>query len=95
MSVLPKCPFPVLHRWSYDLRFSTLLTNPGRIDHPRKLIEKDPFKLYKKLGDISGQRIDPCVIDVFMSAVHFMEGGDPLPWWSFKKDRKKRTTKLQ
>jgi hypothetical protein len=25
---------------------------------------------------------------VFMSAVHFMEGGDPLPWWSFTHERK-------
>jgi hypothetical protein len=63
------------------------------IDHPRKLVGEDPFKLYKKLCDISGQRIDPCVNDVFMSVVHFMEGGDPLPWWSFTKERKKRISK--
>ena len=65
------------------------------IDHPRKLIGKDPFDLYKELCNISGQRFDPCVIDVFMSAVYFMEGGDPLPWWSFTKDRKKRIAKTQ
>lgn len=65
------------------------------IDHPGKLIGKDPFDLYEELCDISGQRIDPCVIDVFISVVHFMEGGDPLPWWSFTKDRKKRFIKIQ
>jgi hypothetical protein len=23
-----------------------------------------------------------------MSVVHFMEGGEPLPWWSFTDERK-------
>jgi len=65
------------------------------IDHPRKLIGKDPFNLYEKLCIKSGQRHDPCVIDVFMSAVHFMEGGNPLPWWSFTNERKRRMGKNQ
>ena len=59
------------------------------IDHPKKLIGMEPFKMYKELCIKTGQRHDPCVIDVFMSAVHFMEGGDPLPWWSFTEERKK------
>lgn len=59
------------------------------IDHPKKLIGKDPFSLYEELCAISGQRHDPCVIDVFISAVRFMEGGDPLPWWAFTDERKK------
>jgi hypothetical protein len=32
---------------------------------------------------------DPCVIDVFMLVVSFMEGGAALPWWSFTEQRKK------
>ncbi len=60
------------------------------IDHPKKLIGKDPFKLYAKLCRTTGVRQDPCVIDVFMSAVNFMEGETPLPWWSFTDERKKR-----
>jgi len=59
------------------------------IDHPRMLIGKEPFKLYEALCTASGKKHDPCVIDVFMSAIHFMEGGDPLPWWSFTEKRKK------
>lgn len=59
------------------------------IDHPRKLIGKEPFELYGELCAISGKKHDPCVIDVFMSAVHFMESGEPLPWWSFTDERKK------
>jgi len=63
------------------------------IDHPKKLIGKDPFELYELLCKITSQQHDPCVIDVFMSAIHFMEGGDPLPWWSFTDERKKHIAK--
>ncbi len=59
------------------------------IDHPKKLIGKDPFKMYNKLCCATGTRQDPCVIDVFMAAVHFMEGGKPRPWWSFTDERKR------
>jgi len=65
------------------------------IDHPRKLIGKEPFELYEELCIRSGKRHDPCVIDVFMSVIHFMEGGDPLPWWSFTYERKMHITQNQ
>ena len=61
------------------------------IDHPKKLIGKDPFELFEALCARTGKRSDPCVIDVFMSVVHFMEGGEPLPWWSFTDQRKERS----
>ncbi|MDA3865062.1 MAG: helix-hairpin-helix domain-containing protein [Deltaproteobacteria bacterium] len=60
------------------------------IDHPKKLIGKDPFKMHEDLCAITGKKHDPCVIDVFMSVVHFMEGGEPLPWWSFTQERKEK-----
>lgn len=60
------------------------------IDTPKQLVGKDPFELYRRLCEKSGVRHDPCVIDMFISAVHFMEGGDPLPWWSFNQTRKQR-----
>ena len=59
------------------------------IYHPKDLIGKEPFGMYVRLCAITGTRHDPCVIDVFMSAIHFMEGGEPLPWWSFTESRKK------
>jgi hypothetical protein len=59
------------------------------IAHPQQLIGKDPFKLYDALCKASGTRMDPCVIDAFMSVVHFMEGREPQPWWSFTKERKR------
>ena len=58
------------------------------IDSPKELIGKNPFELYDKLCTKSGKRHDPCVIDVFMSVVRFMEGGDALPWWAFTEERK-------
>jgi Pathogenicity locus len=63
------------------------------IDHPKKLIGKDAFELHGLLCSVTGQKHDPCVIDVFMSVIHFMEGGDPLPWWSFTEQRKKLLSK--
>ena len=59
------------------------------IDHPKKLIGADAFKLYEDLCALTGTRHDPCVIDVFMSVIHFMQGGKPLPWWAFTDKRKK------
>ena len=63
------------------------------IDHPRQLIGKDPFDMYEELCTVSGKMHDPCVVDVFISVVHFMEGGDPLPWWVFTDERKKHMGK--
>ena len=58
------------------------------ITDPKQLVGANPFKLYNKLCEKSGSPVDHCVIDVFMSAVEFMEGGDPKPWWEFTAKRK-------
>ncbi len=58
------------------------------IDHPKKLIGKNAYTLYERLCAATGVRHDPCCIDVFLSVIHFMEGGDPLPWWDFTEERK-------
>jgi hypothetical protein len=58
------------------------------IEHPQDLIGKNVFQLYHRLCDIKGQRIDHCVIDVFMSVIDYMEGGEPQPWWAFTEKRK-------
>ncbi|MBN1653524.1 MAG: helix-hairpin-helix domain-containing protein [Deltaproteobacteria bacterium] len=62
------------------------------IDHPNKLIGADAYGLYESLCTATGKRQDPCVIDVFMSVIHFMQGGKALPWWSFTEKRKKAGT---
>jgi hypothetical protein len=58
------------------------------IDYPKQLIGKDPFELYNQLCTITKTRQDPCVIDVFISAIHFMETGEALAWWRFTQYRK-------
>jgi len=54
-----------------------------------QLIEREAFEMYEMLCERSGQRHDPCVLDVFMSIVHFMRGGEAQPWWAFTQQRKK------
>lgn len=58
------------------------------IKHPQELIGQDPLELYARLCQVTGTQHDPCIIDVFMSAVDFMQGGEPHPWWLFTRERK-------
>ena len=59
------------------------------IEHPHQLIGQDPLRLWQALEQKTGQRHDPCVLDTFMAAINFMEGGEPRPWWSFTAERKR------
>lgn len=64
------------------------------IRSPQQLAGKDPFQLYEALCKRTGMRHDPCVIDVFISIVHFMDGGEALAWWSFTQERKRKLHSL-
>jgi hypothetical protein len=55
---------------------------------PEQLIGECPFKLYERLCRETGCRHDPCVIDVFMSIICFLNGQPPRPWWEFTQIRK-------
>jgi len=59
------------------------------IREPTDLIGRDPYQMYEELCCITHKRQDPCVIDVFISAVRYMEGGPAKKWWEFTEDRKK------
>jgi hypothetical protein len=59
------------------------------IREPEQLVGNDAIKMYEALCELTGVRQDPCVLDVFMSIVHFMDGGEALPWWSFTEERKR------
>ena len=59
------------------------------IDSPRQLIGKDPYKMYNELCNVTSHKHDPCVIDVFISAVRYMQGGPAKKWWEFTEERKK------
>lgn len=58
------------------------------IHSPKDLIKRDAFKLYDDLCHLTQSKQDPCVIDVFMSVVSFMQGDSPKPWWEYTKTRK-------
>jgi hypothetical protein len=60
------------------------------IRQPADLIGQDPYNMYERLCARTGARHDPCVIDVFVSVVRFMEGAPARPWWYYTAERKRR-----
>ncbi len=56
---------------------------------PQDLRGKDPYALYDELNRVTGQRHDPCVLDVFLAAVRYMEGAPAKPWWAYTAERKR------
>lgn len=56
---------------------------------PEDFTGADAVQLYEMLCDMTGVRHDPCVLDVFMSVVSFMNGEPAKPWWEFTALRKK------
>lgn len=63
------------------------------ITQPENLIGQDPYQMYEELCKITGKKYDPCMIDVFISAVRYMEGGPARKWWDFTAERKSRLHK--
>lgn len=55
---------------------------------PEQLVGKDPFEMYTRLCNKTATRQDPCVIDVFISIVRFMNGEPARPWWAYTAERK-------
>ncbi|VAX19760.1 hypothetical protein MNBD_NITROSPINAE04-898 [hydrothermal vent metagenome] len=55
----------------------------------RQLKGRNPEKLYEKLCDYKGVKVDPCVLYVFRCAVYYAseDRHDPklLKWWNWKK----------
>jgi len=59
------------------------------IHTPNMLVGTDPYALYAHVCTATGTRHDPCLIDTFIAAVRFMEGGPRLPWWHYTDERKR------
>ena len=57
-------------------------------ERPDELRWHDAYALYDRLCQIDGVRHDPCVLDVFLSVVHFLDGDPARPWWSYTAARK-------
>ncbi len=64
------------------------------IASPAALAGRDPYELYDELCERTGARHDPCVIDTFISAVRFMEGAPPHPWWYYTAERKQHLARV-
>ena len=58
------------------------------IERPEQLCGQEPLELYQRLCHLTGQRQDPCVLDVMIAVVRYMEGGPELPWWAHTAERK-------
>jgi hypothetical protein len=56
---------------------------------PEELVGQCPFAMHEKLCELTGQRHDTCMIDVFMSITEFMNGAPPKAWWDFTERRKR------
>ena len=59
------------------------------LQEPADLKGKDPYELYDRINAATGTRQDPCLLDTFISAVRYVEGGPRLPWWAFTAERKR------
>lgn len=58
------------------------------IARPEQLRGRDPYQMYDDLCRLTGSRHDPCVYDVFIAAVRYMEGAPAYPWWNYTAERK-------
>jgi hypothetical protein len=64
------------------------------IRQPMDLVGADPFALYQRICKLTGQRHDPCVLDTYMAAVDFMNGGPARDWWTYTTQRKREYPEL-
>ena len=56
---------------------------------PTDLALCDAYALYHRLCAVTGVRHDPCVIDVFLAVIDFMNGAPARPWWHYTAERKR------
>ncbi|MGL1930596.1 MAG: helix-hairpin-helix domain-containing protein [Desulfotalea sp.] len=62
--------------------------NAVGVSIPLELVGKNPYLMFEELCNISGKQFDPCLLDVFISAVYFIEGAPAKDWWQYTKERK-------
>lgn len=59
------------------------------INDPQDLKKQNAYELYVKLCRKTKSYQDPCVLDVFLSAIYFMKGKGVKMWWEFTAERKR------
>lgn len=55
---------------------------------PDQLAIYEPIVVFRHLSEVMGHRHDPCVLYVLISAKHFLQSGEALPWWKFTEEGK-------
>ena len=55
---------------------------------PEELASQDACDLYVKLCKKTNSYHDPCVVDVFLAAIDFMDGKCNRHWWEYSEKRK-------
>ena len=62
-----------------------------------QLARQNPQRMYSRLNRISGQRQDPCVLDVFCAAVAQARNprlpAEQCQWWYWSRKRKREAMK--
>ncbi len=70
-----------------------------RIRSVAQLARQNPQRMYARLNRISGQRQDPCVLDVFCAAVAQAQNprlpAEQCQWWYWSKRRKQRRKEVK
>ena len=64
------------------------------LKNPQDLIGKEPEVLYRRLVEKTNKFYDPCVLDVFIATIAYMDGNPPKVWWEFTSQRKRQFTYL-
>ena len=64
-------------------------------EQPAQLRAQDPYAMYDRLCALTGSRHDPCLLDTFIAAVRFMDGGPVVPWWAYTAERKRELAARQ
>jgi hypothetical protein len=59
------------------------------VEHPDELVGRDAFELYDALCAATGERQDPCVIDVFLAVIDQASGNPPAPWQAYTPERRR------
>ena len=57
------------------------------VDTPEDLQGQDGEELFERLCALDGRRHDPCLLDTFVAAVDYANGGPPRPWWEYSRER--------
>jgi len=64
-----------------------------------QLARQNPQRMYARLNRLSGQRQDPCVLDVFCTAVAQARnprlGAEKCQWWYWSKRRKQGSKEVK